>query len=230
MKKGLASTRNMSRIMETAQELAADDRAKERMGLIFGKPGLGKTEGALMVLNQIEHTVFLRAKSAWTVNWFLRELVVELGESPHNKTEDLFRQAVNSLAEWPRLIIVDEVDHMARRGELIETLRDIHDSALNPWLLIGMQGAELKLKRYAHVYDRFRYVVQVEILKVDDVEEIARELCEIPLGDGAANRVHQMSGGIIRRIVRYLAYGERKAKLNKASQIDATIFQPGVKA
>jgi DNA transposition AAA+ family ATPase len=192
----------------------------ERMALIFGPPGLGKSETALQYAAS-NGALYMRMKKLMSARWFLRELVDCLGRSPQWRTEELFNQVVDVLKDNRRTLILDEVDYFTSDSKVTETLRDIHDVTGTPMLFIGMQQADKRLMRYPHLYDRFVEVVKFEPLDREDVELMTKELSDVAFDEGAIDKVLAQSEGKIRRIMALLHRAEYIASRNKLKSISA---------
>ena len=217
-----ATPRSVERFVALARALESRDVGVPGIGLVFGEPGLGKTRTAIWYAARSTEAVLVRAKATMTPRWLLAEIVEELGESAEHYTARLYRQIVDLLRARRRLIIIDEVDHLAREGRLIETVRDIHDETGNPILLVGMADAERKIARYRHLYDRLRaHVLRFEGLDEDDVAGVARQLCEVELSDCAIAYVVRQTAGNFRAVVIMLYRAERIARTNGLGTIEA---------
>lgn len=95
MKKDFAITDNVKRFMVLVNGIIEAPAGIERMALVYGDPGLGKTETAMWWANHHgQDAAFIRTKKLMSGRWLLEEIVTELGESPEWRTSDLFRQAV----------------------------------------------------------------------------------------------------------------------------------------
>jgi DNA transposition AAA+ family ATPase len=198
------------------------------MALIYGEPGLGKTRTALWMVNHTDggagHTlgsVFLRTKKLMTGRWLLEELVAELGEAPAWRTADLFRQAVDQLMGRPRIVMIDEVDYLAYDARVIETLRDLHDITGAPFVFIGMDRADQKLRRYRHLYDRFSEILKFKPLDKEDVKKVAAEMTELAFDASAIDWLTDRTQGMIRQLIINLHRAERVARARGLRQVAA---------
>jgi DNA transposition AAA+ family ATPase len=192
----------------------------ERMALIFGAPGLGKSECALQFA-ATNGSVYIRMKKLMTARWFLRELIDCLGSSPAWRTEDLFNQVTDLLKRRKRTLILDEVDYFTSDSKVTETLRDIHDVTGTPMLFIGMQQADKRLMRYPHLYDRFVEVVKFQPLDREDVELMTKELSDVAFDEDAIDKIVTQSEGKIRRIMALIHRAEYIASRNRLKSISA---------
>lgn len=188
------------------------------MALVYGEPGLGKTQAVLWWAAQ-NNAVFIRSTNLMSGRWLLEEIVEELGEVPYYRSSELFKQCNRQLKEDPRVIIVDEIDYLAADSHAIETLRDIHDKANVPIVLIGMGQAEKKLMRYRHLYDRLSEILRFEPFTKKDVKDIIEQLCEIQTTDCAIDYIYNQTNRF-RQIVKLINKAENIAKANDLNAID----------
>ena len=143
MKDKFIEIKNVKRFRSAVDRIHhAKLKGVERMALIFGAPGLGKSETALQFAAN-NGALYMRMKKLMTARWFLRELIDGLGSSPGWRTEDLFNQVLDLLNRRKRTLILDEVDYFTSDSKVTETLRDIHDITGTAMLFIGMNQAEL---------------------------------------------------------------------------------------
>jgi len=224
MKDQFVVTKNVSRLYQLADTLLAKDNGTPGLGLFYGPPGLGKTKAAIHMYSHKDY-IYLRAKTAWTVRWFLNDLLHELGEQEHGRTKNAYDRLLEVLTRDPQLVLIDEVDHMLHDSKVIETMRDLHDQTGNCFLLIGMQDAERKLKGFPHLYSRFADVVRAEAIGRDEILKIADELCEVDLGEEAAQALFEKTNGEFRKIITWLYGLERIARSNSEAAITARMVQ-----
>src|SRR5512139_87646 len=221
MRNLFATTGNVRDFQTLAKRLEGRDDNVPGMGLVFGPPGLGKTKAAMWYAAK-SGAVYLRAKAAMTIRWLLREIVEGLDEAPHWRTSDLYSQARDQLRARPRLIIIDEVDHLSGDRRVIETVRDLHDESRAGFLLIGMHESERRLKRFQHLYDRVRaHVMQFNPIDARDLADVARQLCEVDLADSALAQIMEVSQGKFREIVIQFYRAEYIAKQNGLKTVEA---------
>ncbi len=219
MRKVFATTRNVERFFAGMQAVESTDQGRVGMGLVFGEPGLGKTECAQKYAADGGHP-YVRATHIMTPRSLLSAVVAELGEAPAFRTDDLFNQAVEQLLERPRTVIVDEVDYLIPSGA-VEVLRDLNDITNCPVVLVGMHQADRKLQRFRHLCDRFTAVVRFELFTPDDIADLARQICEVELDRSAVEWVHQQCGGKFRRAMLHFARAERVARANGVDRVSA---------
>ena len=220
MRDQFVTTKNVRKFHNAADRIHHKLKGMERMALVFGDPGLGKSETALHYAAN-NGSLYIRMKKLMTARWFLTELVDDLGGSPSWRTKDLFDQSCDLLRARKRTLILDEVDYFTQDSKVTETLRDLHDITATPMLFIGMNQADKRLMRYPHLYDRFVEVVKFTPLDRDDVSNMAKELSEVSFEDDAIDRIATESEGKIRKIIAWIHKAEQIAHGSKAKTITA---------
>lgn len=224
MKQQFVITKNVQRTYQLADKLMEKGNGTPGLGLLYGTPGLGKTEAAIHMHVQRNY-IYLRSKTAWTIRWFLNDLLHELNEKEESRTKRAYDRLVEVLTIEPKLVIIDEVDHMLHDSKVIETMRDLHDETGNCFLLIGMQDAERKLKGFPHLYSRFADVVKVQPIDPAEILAISDKLSDVPMSETAAERLFEVTKGEFRNIITWLYSLERKAKANSMEVIDPKMIK-----
>lgn len=223
MKNEFVITQNVRRLYKLADMLLEKDNGTPGLGLFYGPPGLGKTEAAIHMQVQKDY-IYLRAKTAWSIRWFLNDLLHELNEKEEAYTKNAYTRLVEVLSIQPKLVIIDEVDHMLHDSKIIETMRDVHDESGNCFLLIGMQNAEKKLKGFPHIYSRFADVIRAQPIDKSEILEINEKLAEIPLTEKAAQKLYSNTNGEFRKIITWMYYLEQKALTNSMDAIEPSLI------
>ncbi len=186
MKKQFAETQNVQRYLVAVNRMLASPPGIDKFMLVHGEVGLGKTETNLWWKNTMSpQSAFIRIKKAMGVRWLLEEIVVELGLVPEKRTSDLFHQVVGELIGTNRTLIFDEIDYVADKRTLVETIRDIGDMAGTPIILVGMPWAPEKLKRFPALWRRISQVVPYHGLTEADVRLVMDQICEVRVDDSA---------------------------------------------
>ena len=190
------------------------------MALIYGDPGLGKSECALQYA-AANGSLYIRLKKLMNARWFLIQLLNDLRAPVRWRTMDLFDEAVRSLSnEKKRTLILDEVDYFTADSKVTETLRDLHDITATPMVFIGMQHADKRLMKYPHLYDRFVEVVKFAPLDREDVEKMIKELSEFQFSDDAIDRITNESEGKVRKILALIHRAEYIARGSRSNIIE----------
>ncbi len=223
MNKIFVKTQNVKNFIGLVENLQNKPRNIPKMGLVYGEPGLGKSQTALWLACKYD-AIYLRATNLMTGRWLLEELVKELDEIPRFLTSDNFNLAVKKLKQEPKIIFIDEIDYLMNNYKTIETLRDIHDETDCPIIFIGMGLAHRKLERYKHLYDRFSEILKFETFRVNDFSQIFGQLSEIPFTPDAIGYIH-IKYNRFRQIVQLINQMENFAKDNNLAEITKEIAE-----
>ena len=218
MHKLFVKTRNVKNFIGLMNNLIDKSNEVPKMGLIYGDPGLGKTQTAVWWATNND-AVYVRAQNKMTCRWLLEKIVYELGESPSRKMADLVEQCITHLRLKPQIIIIDEVDYLINRHRIVETLRDLHDLTGVPIVLIGMQEAKTKLGKYRHLYDRISEIIEFKPFSKDDLDVIVEELSEIKITDEAKEIFFEKTNRF-RQVIKGISLLENLAKTNGLNKID----------
>ena len=181
---------NVKNFIGLVENLLNKPKNIPKMGLIYGEPGLGKSQTALWLACKYD-AIYLRATNLMTGRWLLEEIAKEMDEIPRYLTSDNFNLIVQKLKQKPQLIIVDEIDYLMNNLKTIEILRDIHDETDCPIIFIGMGLAHKKLEKYKHLYDRFSEIVKFETFGVNDISQIINQLAEIKFTTDSIEYIHK---------------------------------------
>ena len=223
MKKIFVKTTNVKNFIGLVENLINKPKNIPKMGLVYGEPGLGKSQTALWLACKYD-AIYLRATNLMTGRWILEELVKELDEIPRFLTSDNFNIVVKKLKQNPQVIFIDEIDYLMNNYKTIETLRDIHDETGCLIIFIGMGLAHRKLERYKHLYDRFSEILKLEIFGVNDLSQIFGQLSEIPFTHDAVEYIHSKFNRF-RQIVQVINQMETFAKDNNLAEITKEIVE-----
>ena len=222
MKKIFVKTTNVKNFIGLVENLINKPKNIPKMGLVYGEPGLGKSQTALWLACKYD-AIYLRATNLMTGRWLLEEMVKELDEIPRFLTSDNFNIVVKKLKQKPQVIFIDEIDYLMNNYKTIETLRDIHDETGCPIIFIGMGLAHRKLERYKHLYDRFSEILKFETFGVDDLSQIIGKLSEITFTPDAIEYSHTKYNRF-RQIVQLINQMETFVKDNNLAEINMEVI------
>ena len=189
MNRIFVKTTNVKNFIGLVENLLNKPKNIPKMGLIYGEPGLGKSQTALWLACKYDG-IYLRASNLMTGRWLLEEVVKELDEIPRFLTSDNFNIVVKKLKKNPQIIFIDEIDYLMNNYKTIETLRDIHDKTECPIVFVGMSLVHKKLERYKHLYDRFSEIVKFKSFGVTDLKQIFDGLSEIAFTTESIEYIH----------------------------------------
>lgn len=199
----IAPLSNVMRFSQMLTEVLSRPLALPGFAVFDGPAGLGKSFAAMFAANRHRAHV-LRLESCTTQRGFMERLAAELGlRSPARSIEGIAHQIADHLIANPhRPIILDEADHLARRG-IIELVRDIHDIAAPAGAaiaMIGETGFYAGLKRWERVQSRVLVHEEAKPLTARDVELLSKLI--LGAVDAASTaRVSKAAGGSARRAV-----------------------------
>ena len=194
-----------------------------KMGLIYGEPGLGKSQTALWLACKYD-AIYLRATNLMTGRWLLEEIVKEMDEIPRYLTSDNFNLIVQELKQKPQLIIVDEIDYLMNNLKTIEILGDIHDETNCPIIFVGMGLPHKKLERYKHLFDRFSEIVKFETFSTQDLKQVFDQLSEVQVDIEVIEFIHKKYNRF-RQILRLISQLEIIAKDNNLQEINLDVIK-----
>lgn len=210
-------TQNVKNFIGLVENLQNKPKNIPKMGLVYGEPGLGKSQTALWLACKYD-AIYLRATNLMTGRWLLEEMAKELDEIPRFLTSDNFNIVVKKLKQNPQLIFIDEIDYLMNNYKTIETLRDIHDETDCPIIFVDMGLAHRKLERYKHLYDRFSEILKFETFSINDLVQIINQLSEIKITPDAIGYIYKKYNRF-RQIVQLLNQMEIFAKDNNLTEI-----------
>ena len=222
MNKTFIKTQNVKNFIGLVENLINKPKNIPKMGLVYGEPGLGKSQTALWLACKYDG-IYLRASNLMTGRWLLEEMVEELDEIPRFLSSDNFNIVVKKLKQNPQVIFIDEIDYLMNNYKTIETLRDIHDETGCPIIFIGMGLAHRKLERYKHLYDRFSEILKFETFGVNDLSQIIGQLSEITFTLDAIEYIHSKFNRF-RQIVQLINQMETFAKDNNLTEINMEVI------
>ena len=223
MNRIFVKTTNVKNFIGLVENLINKPKNIPKMGLIYGEPGLGKSQTALWLACKYD-AIYLRATNLMTGRWLLEEVAKEMDEIPRYLTSDNFNLITQKLKRKPQLIIVDEIDYLMNNLKTIEILRDIHDETNCPIIFVGMGLAHKKLERYKHLFDRFSEIVKFETFGVNDIGQIINQLSEIPFTPDTVEYIHSKFNRF-RQIVQLINQMENFAKDNNLDEITKEIME-----
>lgn len=208
---------NIARFLDGVKTVEQRGAAEASWLLVTGEPGFGKTKTLNWFAAQ-NPSVHVRAKADWTPNWMLSDFSAALGLKTPRRTEDLFNAV---LAEILKLqnhrdgfhVIVDEIDHAARSIRVLETLRDLTDTAEVPLIAGGHKGVSGALKRYPQIYSRIARVVEFSPASFDDVAAMCTTLSDVKVSKDMVAEIQARTQGRLREcmnaIARVEAFGRK---------------------
>jgi DNA transposition AAA+ family ATPase len=224
----MVHTENTRRFLAALSALEGRGAEEACLMVVDGEPGLGKS--ATLQWWTIEtRSIYIRARKEWSPAWMLRDLLTEVSIRPAYSFENMFGQATERLsllameAERERrsfAVVIDEVDHISRKGRLLETLRDLSDALEIPFILVGMGRVRHNLVRFPQVASRVGQYVEFKPAPLDDLRAMIDQVAEVSVGEDLVHYLHKVSGGRFREIKEGLKAIERFAERNNRGRAD----------
>ena len=192
------------------------------LGLIYGKPGLGKTTYASRIAFMRGY-IYMRLESTTNPKSFVTDLLTALyrrfgmGEFiPSGTTNNLFKYCLKLLDDNPEtVIVIDEIDYALKHERLLGAIRDIVDVTLTIVILVGMQDARNKLAAInRHYFDRCNYFYEFEAVSKDDIRMLGTELMNIPCPESLVNYINHNAAGNLRKAIKIMHMLEASGKIN----------------
>lgn len=222
MNKIFVKTTNVKNFIGLVENLINKPKNIPKMGLVYGEPGLGKSQTALWLACKYDG-IYIRATNMMSGRWLLEEIMKEMDEIPRYLSSDNLNIIVKKLKNNPQIIFIDEIDYLINNHKTIETLRDIHDKTECPIILVGMSLVHKKIERYTHLYDRFSEILKFETFGVNDLSQIINQLSEVPFTPDAIEYIHAKYNRF-RQIVQLVNQVEIIAKDNKLAEINMEVI------
>jgi len=214
MKQGkLVRTRNVVEADEAINLLVT--RPKEEMvglGLLYGKPGLGKTTYATRIALQRNY-VYLRLEATSTPKSFTIQLItgiynhLNLEYPPlYGTTNAIFRRCMDEIEKNEDIvIIVDEIDYAFKQQQLLGTIRDIVDNTAAIVILVGMQNARDRLSQINEYYfDRCNSFYEFKPVSRKDIKILAKEVLDVEVTEKIVDLIHDSAKGNLRKAMKMM--------------------------
>jgi DNA transposition AAA+ family ATPase len=227
MSKLMVHNRNSEAFLSAIEALEKRGAEEACLMIVDGEPGLGKSAFSQWWAVSTK-SIYLRAKKEWTPRWMLRDLLASLGVTPLYSFEKMYKQARSQLMllsdEANRenrsfAVVVDEVDHISRKGRLLETLRDLSDDLEIPFILIGMGKVRHNLTRFPQVASRVGQYVEFKPIDLLETIKLTEKSQSVTISEDLIAFLHQTTKGRLREIKEGLKALERFALRNKREKL-----------
>lgn len=221
MKSKICLIGNVARLAEAGESLIRRAPGMPGMGLVHGETGYGKTTAVTWYINHC-NGVYVRALSVWTPAAMLGTILRELGRQARGSCAAMMTDIIEALALSNRPLFVDEADYLVDSKRMSESLRDIHDMATVPVVLIGMGGIDQRLATRKQLTGRLMADVLFQKLSQDDARLLAKELVDVTVRADLVDALNQQAVGSARLLVVGLQRIEQWAKSRGLSSVGAS--------
>lgn len=205
-----------------------DAHADERIGVLFGPSGYGKTRATEYVKNKTQARV-IQAKDYWDRRTLLTAILTECSVTDHRGSiAMLAERATMALGEEPnRPLIIDEAGFVVAR-HMIETLRGIHDDAKMPLVLVGEEGLPDQLKLTERVDGRILERLPAMACDAEDTRKLADFYApDILITEGLIQLICDRTFGRARRIKNTLHEMQNWARIHGVRSLDEESYTGG---
>ena len=226
MKDKIVVTSNMTNFVSMLETLINKPERMDRMGLAYGKWGLGKT--TTLQWYYTNNLCFrVRSMAAWSrsINMMVEDMLACYRVEARGRLKQDIRELVGIAKKHKHPLIIDEADRLVRKAILIETIRDIHDLARIPIILIGQENIIniLQRKDLGQVFSRITEVVEYKELSAQDIQRISKELCDLECEIKVATFIRNVTLGDFRLVNAVFSKVENYCRFNKANKISMAI-------
>lgn len=231
--RGQARTQTIAIAAEGMETLLGRSDGMPGMAALSGPPGYGKTSAAVFLSHPAEfNCVYVSCRSFETTKSLALMLLKELGVAAktHWPISTAFDHICEALVQSGRPLVIDEVDHIAEKNS-VNLLRDLHDTAQTPILLIGEEHLKQKLlNHHERFHDRVLVWARAVPADVADLEKLARQYASgLELDASAKKQLLQITNGVARRIVTALSALVQAAALNGIERFSAVEVQAALR-
>lgn len=224
----LAPLKNVAAMRGLAERLLDRGAHMPGLGVVHGYSGYGKTYAAIYVQNRIGGPR-VEIGDSWNRKTFVRAILRELGlRDPRGTVAEMVEQIIERMAApgHPPLFI-DEADRLVDK-KMIELVREIHEGAQVPVILIGEEDLPKKLMATERVHNRVLDWVTAQPCDGEDTRKLVELFVpQLRLSDGLVEAIRRASEGRARRIVTNLNRIGEFAAVRGLSELDETAYSAG---
>lgn len=215
-----AQLTNMRLGFTTMIDLQEAEEGSPRLGLLYGPSGYGKSVAAAHIAAHFR-AAYVEAKSIWTQRSLLEAIAGEVGiAKPERTGPRLLGQIIDQLLDDPIPLLIDEMDHLVTKRS-VDIIRDIHDGARVPILMIGEEALPAKLKAWDRFDNRILVATAAMPATVADAKLLRNHYCtRVAVADDLVEAIATACKGVTRRIVVNLQEAQKVAVNAGADEID----------
>ena len=184
----------------------------ERMALIIGEQGMGKTLGSRLFAGQHDDVIYIQIPPASILRpGRLLQLMEHTLDMPAGSgaAPTLFDRTLSIISELqrrPRMLIFDNANRI-RRYEYIDLLRYIHDESGTRMAFVSIPALEHVFSQYPEFAGRCQFKFRLRPASVDDLVAILTDF-----EPAAAAKIHEITGGRMREVMVLAEHFRRNRK------------------
>ncbi|MFT7045816.1 MAG: DNA transposition AAA+ family ATPase [Celeribacter sp.] len=207
--------RNVAAMTMLATELMDRTFGLPGLGVFHGPSGLGKSFASASVCASLD-AIHISIESDWTASMLYFAILSELGVTARGTVAEKSYQCKQELMRANRLLILDEADYLIKKrsSPMIERVRDIHDKAGIPIILVGMEELPQKLRQWEQVDNRVYRWVGAERADLQDTEMLADHYANgITITSDLLEHIRTRNDGVVRKMAMDFAYVAQQSHL-----------------
>jgi Holliday junction resolvasome RuvABC ATP-dependent DNA helicase subunit len=226
MKDKISQTSNIRNCVSKVEDLKNRPKRSDCLGLFYGRWGLGKSTLIEFIYTNIR-CFYVRAMEAWlrSTNMMIEDILRAYHVEPKGRIKSDLPELVRAIKKHGHPLFIDEADRVVRKLTLIEIIRDIHDLAKTPIILVGGEHIINLLQRrdLGPVFSRITSIYEFKELTTQDIQHVSMELCGLECNSKVANYVRTVTLGDFRLLNALLIRAEGLCSLNKKTEITPAI-------
>jgi len=222
-----AMLKNVAAFMALTRRLQSRDFTLPGIGVFHGYSGYGKSMAAIYAQNKTG-AIYVEVGESWTKKTLIQKILFEAGGQPRGTIADMTEKVIATLGQDPdRPLIIDEADKLVDKGN-IEIVREIHDAAQVPVILIGEEQLPAKLISVERVHNRVLDWTAAQPCDLEDARALAELFVgDVEIGDDLLAEICRQSDGRARRIVVNLYKVREHGRNTGAMMLDQTSYKGG---
>ncbi|MBU2867115.1 AAA family ATPase [Pacificibacter marinus] len=207
--------RNVAALTLLATELIDRTFGLPGLGVFHGPSGLGKSFASASVCASLD-AIHISVESDWTASMLYFAILAELGVRAKGTVAEKSYQCKQELMRANRLLILDEADYLIKKraSPMIERVRDIHDKAGIPIILVGMEELPQKLRQWEQVDNRIYRWVGAERADMQDAQMLADHYApSVEISADLLDHIRTRNDGVVRKMAMDFAYVAQQSQL-----------------
>ena len=225
----IAPLRNVVELLTMTDMLRSRPAGLSGLGVFSGFSGYGKSVASQYVMNKLG-AKYVEARDYWTKKSFCEAMLKELGvDRPKGTISRMMDEIIDIMGDDPtRPLIIDEADKLVDKN-MIELVRDIHETTGVPIVLVGEENLPTKLKAFERVDNRILGRVLAQKCDATDATHLAKIRCPgVTLAPDLLAHIVTQTKGNARRIATTLHNVKVFAINGGHQQLDLDAYRGGV--